>query len=210
LNACPINVAYGYNCLDNTTWLTNTSIPLSIKVSITKRWAKTVFDRYEYTILDVTLSDTWQPANYTRDNFTLFFDAIFTIRLDEQGYNTSTQLDFLVLTYRYFVSRINSTETQGADEGLSKLRSLFAAQMLVFNNVNYGQGPIPDDLGKTISLAKVSYRVPFLSISAYFEVIIPLYTALIFALFAVFMCIWCLVVLAGCLFVQTLDWSYFP
>lgn len=114
-----------------------------------------------------------------------------------------------MLTYQYFVSRINSTESQGADEGLSKLRSLFAAQMLVFNNVNYGQGPIPDDLGKTISLAEVSYRVRFLSISAYFEVIIPLYSAWIFAVFAVFMCIWCLV-FTGCLFVQTPDSSQFP
>ena len=163
LNVCPTELAYNATpaCLSTTDWWTNTSIPLSNKITITKRRATTVFNRYDYTILDVNLLDTWERINYTRDDFQPIFDAVFTVPIEDQGWNISTQCDFLIRTWKYFSGRINSTESQGADEGLSKLRSLFTAPLLVFNNVNYQNGgPIPDDLGKNISLANVSYRVP--------------------------------------------------
>ena len=128
-------------------------------MTITKRRSSTVFDRYAYTILDVlNLSNQWEPANYTRDDFFPIFDAVFTVHIDEPGWITSTQCDFLLKTYQYFVNRIDLAETEGADEGLSKLRSLFAVPILAFNNIVYG-GPLPDDLGKSITLAKASYRV---------------------------------------------------
>jgi len=41
---------------------------------------------------------------------------------------------------------------------ISNLRALFAVPVLEFNNVVFGE-PYPDDLGNSISLAKVSYRV---------------------------------------------------
>lgn len=55
-------------------------------------------------------------------------------------------------------TRIEEKEEAGVDEGMSKLRSLFAVPVLEFNNAVFGD-PYPDDLGKSISLANVSYRV---------------------------------------------------
>jgi hypothetical protein len=159
LNACPREVASNDSCLNTTGWWSN--IPLSNKVTITKRRSTTVFDRYNYTILDVlNLSDEWNATSYTRDDFFPIFDAVFTVHIDNPGWNTSTQCDFLRRTYSYFIDRINATETRGADEGLAKLRSLFAVPVLVFNDAVYGANrPVLDDLGKSITLAKVSYRV---------------------------------------------------
>ena len=44
----------------------------------------------------------------------------------------STPVDFLTLTYNYFLDRINSSQNQGADEGLAKLAPSFAVPVLEF------------------------------------------------------------------------------
>jgi hypothetical protein len=147
-------------CFSTNDWWSDVPIPLSNKITITKRRATTVFDRYAYTILKVSLSDIWEPTNYTSADFVPIFEAVFTVPIRDQGFNISTQSEFLMQTYNYFLNRINSTQNQGADEGLAKLRSLFAVPVLTFNNVVYSTvGPIPADLGENISLAKESYRV---------------------------------------------------
>jgi len=170
-----------------------------------------VFDRYVYTILEVRLSDLWEPTNYTSADFVPIFEAVFTVPIQDQGFNISTQSDFLIQTYNYFLNRINLTQSQGADEGLAKLRSLFAVPVLEFNNVQYSTvGPIPNDLGKSISLAIESYRVHIDFSSTNLKVIIPWYSAWVFAALACFMSFWCLGVLLGCLLLQSPKSSQFP
>jgi hypothetical protein len=112
-----------------------------------------------FIFIDVLdLDDQLEPTSYGSKDFFPIFEAVFTINIAEPGWRTSTQCDFLFHTWKYFTSRVNATIITGADEGLAKLRSLFAVPVLEFNNVAYG-GPQPVDLGKSISVAKTSYRV---------------------------------------------------
>jgi hypothetical protein len=117
-----------------------------------------VLDRYNYTILDVLNLDDGEPVNYGPEDFFPIFDTVFTVNLAEKGWNISTQLAFLTETWKYFSSRVDYTIETASEDGFTKLRSLFAVPVLLFNNAQYG-GPLPNDLGKSISLAKVSYRV---------------------------------------------------
>jgi hypothetical protein len=129
------------------------------KITITQRRATTAFDRKNYTILEVIkLSDDWQPTNYGPEDLFPLFDTIYRINISAPGWDTSTQYLFLISTWEYFTSRIQLTQLTGADEGFVKLRSLFATLVLRFNNVVWS-GPLPDNMGKSISLAKSSYRV---------------------------------------------------
>lgn len=157
VNACPTEIARKFSCINTTEWTNNP--PFQYKITITKRRATTVFDRYNYTILDtLNLAGDWEPTNYGPDDYFPIFNDVFAVDISEPGWNISTQLDFLTHTWSYFINRINTSLVTGADEGLVKVRSLFAVPILEFNNVVYG-GPLPDDLGKSISLATVSYRV---------------------------------------------------
>src|SRR5579859_5206034 len=97
------------------------------QITITQRRATTAFDRKNYTILEVIqLSDDWQPTNYGPEDLFPLFDSIYRINITALGWETSTQCLFLISTWKYFTSRIHSTQLTGADEGFVKLRSLFA------------------------------------------------------------------------------------
>lgn len=123
------------------------------------KWcAFTMLDRYNYIIFDVLNLDNREPVNYGLKDFFPIFDAVFTVNLMKQGWNISTQLAFLKQTWDYFSSKVDYTLQMASDKGLTKLKLLFAILVLRFNNTQYG-GPLPNDLSKSISLAKVSYRV---------------------------------------------------
>jgi hypothetical protein len=159
-NACPSDISNQLSCLTSTNWMSN--IVFSEKIAITKRRSTTVFNRYNYTILEVLdVSEEWEATNYTADDFFPIFDAVFSVDTNQTGFNNSIQYQFVRASWSYLSSRINTQEATGADEGITKLRQLFAVPILDFNNVVFVGGPIPDDLGKTITLATVSYRVCF-------------------------------------------------
>jgi hypothetical protein len=160
VNPCPPSVAREESCLTTTNW-TTTSAPFTYKMTIIQRRASTVFNRYNYTILDVLEpSATWNYTDYGPEDFFPIFNDTFAVNLSNPNWVSSTQYAFLNYVWTYLSGRINSTATTGADEGLSKLRSLFAVPIIEFNNVVYG-GPVPDDLGKSFGLARISYRVRF-------------------------------------------------
>ena len=145
------------SCLNSTTWRFQTT-PYTYNITIIKRRATTAFDHYNYTILDVIeTSEAWNFTDYGPDDFPIFTD-VFTVNISNPNWSSSTQYAFLHQVYLYFRERINFTTTTGADEGLSKLRSMFAVPIIEFNNVIYG-GSLPDALGKSISLATTSYQV---------------------------------------------------
>lgn len=124
-----------------------------------KRWSTTAFDRYSYEILDVVnLADEWETTLYGPQDFFPFFDAIFNVDITNQNWNQTTQFNFLRITWLYLSSRA-STQELGGDVGPAlQLKALFAVPILIFNNIVY-QGPLPDDMGKSINLANTSYRV---------------------------------------------------
>lgn len=135
------------------------SIELDTKVVIMKRLSTTAFDRYSYQILDiVNLADEWETTLYGPQDFFPFFDAIFTVDIANQNWNQTTQFNLLRITWLYLSSRAMTQDLGGVVGPALELKALYAVPLLLFNNVVY-QGPLPDDMGKSISLANVSYRV---------------------------------------------------
>jgi len=135
------------------------STVFSSKVAITKRRATTCFNRFNHTILEVlSLAQEWEATNYGPEELFPIFDAVFTVDIGQQNWDTTTQFRFLRLTWLYLSSRIDAQQATAGEEGMIILRQMFAVPFLVFNNLVYG-GPLPDDLGKSITIAEVSYRV---------------------------------------------------
>ena len=62
-------------------------IPYKYKVTITRRRATTVYDRYNYTIIDTPdLADEWNATDYGPDDFFPIFRAVFTVNLADPGF----------------------------------------------------------------------------------------------------------------------------
>ena len=180
------------------------------KINITMRRATTAFDRHNYTILEVMhFSEEWEATNYSSKDFFAIFDAVFSVDIFQPGWNTSSKFDFLVTCWSYLTERIERDEEAGVIEGMSKLRSLFTVPVLEFNNAVFGD-PYPDDLGKSISLATVTYRVRLISSKTYRQVIMKPYSFWIFVAGTILWTGWCLLVLTACMFVQAPDLSLFP
>jgi hypothetical protein len=136
------------------------NIPFSSKITITKRTATTAFDRYNYAILNIVdFAEEMTVANYGPGDYFPIFDAVFNIDFTQPAWNATTQYDFLLAIWSYLSSRINTELSTGADEGMTKLRQLFAVPIFVFNNAVFTGGPLPDDLGKSINVSTVSYKV---------------------------------------------------
>jgi hypothetical protein len=124
-----------------------------------KRRSTTAFDRYSYQILDVVdLADEWESTPYSPQDFFTFFDAIFNVDISNPNWDQTTQFNFVRNTRLYLSSRATTQELGGDVGPTLQLKALFAAPILIFNNIVY-QGPLPDDMGKSISLANPSYRV---------------------------------------------------
>lgn len=121
------------------------------------RRATTAFDRWNYTIMKILdLDNEITVTNYSVDDFFQFYNQVFETQITQ---TTSVQENFLLSCWSYLVQR--NTELQGpAEGGVSILRSMLAVPVLQFNNLVLG-GPVPDDLGKSISIATISYRVMF-------------------------------------------------
>lgn len=90
MNVCPPEIGDELSCLNTTNWTNNT--PFMYKITTTKRRATTVFDRYNYTILNIMdLSDDWEPTDYgSNDFFPIFEDQSTAPR--EREYSTITRV----------------------------------------------------------------------------------------------------------------------
>ena len=130
---------------------------ISTAVKISMRRATTAFDRSNLTIMDVLdLGNEITGTNYSADEFFQFYNQALSIDMNQ---TTSVQENFLVACWSYL--SVAQEENQGPGEsGLSILRSLLAVPVLQCNNLALG-GPIPDDLGRSISIANINYRVTF-------------------------------------------------
>ena|SRR5579859_587494 len=110
------------------------------------------------TATDVNLSEEWETTPYGPEDFFPFFNAIFNVDISKEWWNETTQYNFLRVTWLYISSRATTQEIGGDIGPALQLKALFAVPVLIFNDVVY-QGPLPDDLGKSISLANIGYRV---------------------------------------------------
>lgn len=157
LNACPGDVAAQQLCMSSLRWRTNTLVN---EVAILKRRATTVFDRYNYTIREVLEFGTERDTiNYGPNEFFRIYDAVFFFDPLQPNWNTSVQFQFLITCAGYFTAKIKDWNRAGIEDGLWRLRGLFTVPIIHFNNMAIGGPTYPNDLGTSVSLADIRYRV---------------------------------------------------
>jgi hypothetical protein len=122
-------------------------------MTISERRASTVFDRSNFTITDIiSLSDP-KPTNYTAEDFFHFYGIVFAVDENQTDYTSTIQFLFLYSIASFLIEQVTESAVD-----LARLRQFLATPLLIFNNGAYG-GPT-FDMGKSVSLAIPSYRVP--------------------------------------------------
>jgi len=127
-------------------------------MTISERRASAVFNRFNFTITDVIdLSDP-TPTDYAADDFFVFYEIIFAVNESNINSFQSTQYLFLTSVASYLRDEVDTQLETGTDDRLSRLQEFLAVPVVLFNNINYG-GPT-FNMGKSVTLATPSYRVP--------------------------------------------------
>ena len=158
-NSCPFDVADASSCLNTSDW--RTVDPFNTKFTISERRASTVFDRSNFTILDIVDFSNPIPTTHTPDDYFLFYEVIFAVNTSVDHYNQTIQYLFLDTVSSYLRNEVNSQIN--INEHLLKLQEFLATPIAIFNNVMWGIAT--PNLGKSVTLAIPSYRVRHLCIS---------------------------------------------
>jgi hypothetical protein len=126
------------------------------KMTITERRASTVFNRSNYTIMDIIKISDASPTNYTVNDFFLLYEIIFAFNASKEDASLTTQYLFLEAIVQNLQNGLKANDlTTGAR--LLQLQAFLAAPLVVFNNIVWG-GPTPN-MGNSAALAVPSYRV---------------------------------------------------
>ena len=131
--------------------------PFNTKMTISERRASTVFNRFNFTIMDVIDLSTPVPIDYTPDDFFLFYEVIFAANESRADFLETIQYQFLTSVASFLRNNISTETETGADDRLSRLQELLSVPIVVFNNVVYG-GPT-SNMGKSVTLSVPSYQV---------------------------------------------------
>ena len=156
-NSCPFNVSRASSCLNTTDW--RTVDPFNTKFTISERRASTVYDRSNFTIMEILDFSDPVSTSYTPEDFFLFYEIIFKLNTDDIYYNKTIQFLFLSTVASFLRNEVNSQVEINAR--LLRLQEFLATPVAVFNNVMW-QVYTPN-LGKSVTLAIPSYRVHQLS-----------------------------------------------
>lgn len=143
-----------HSCLNTTDWLTVD--PFNTKFTVWERRASTVFDRSNFTILDILDFSDPIPTSYGPEDYFLFYDVIFAVNTTLESYQQTIQYLFLD-TVSSFLRNDNEDSQLEIDARLLKLQEFLATPIAVFNTVQWGL-PTPN-LGNSTTLAIPSYRV---------------------------------------------------
>jgi hypothetical protein len=120
-------------------------------MTIYQRRGSTVFNRFNFTIMDIIKLSEAIPTNYTTNDFFTFFDIIFALNQSDANYWETVQYSFLLAIQTYIGNSRNRTDSDNL------LQEFMATPIVLFNNLMYG-GPV-EGLGKTATLAVPGYRV---------------------------------------------------
>jgi len=125
-------------------------------MTIFQRQASTVYDRFNFTIQDVTYISSPSLVEYTPDDFFGFYDAIFAIG-NETDFGLSTQYGFLLMLSGFLLfDQDNQIEYGGGNRAL-RLEEFLATPVAIFNNAWLNM--TADNMGDSLSLVIPSFRV---------------------------------------------------
>jgi hypothetical protein len=128
-------------------------------MTVTKRHGSTVFDRVNFTVLDVTELSDPIPVMYEPEDLFALYQFIFNVNLNSSEFETSTPFS-LLLTVSSFL--------QGTGDGpidylkattQTRLREFLATPVIIYSDAWLGLPISEPDMGKTLALATASYRV---------------------------------------------------
>jgi hypothetical protein len=128
-------------------------------MTISERRASTVFNRFNFTIMDVIDVSDATPTDYEPEDFFLFYEIIFQVNETEPNAYSTVQYLFLTSVVSFLRDEYDAQEGNGGGSRLARLQEFLTVPIVVFNNVVYPGGPIPDNMGKTVTMATSSYRV---------------------------------------------------
>ena len=121
-------------------------------MTISKRRASTVFDRFNFTILDFTHLSDPSPVHYEPEDFFQFYDVIFAINLTQTNWQMSTQFTFLLSLSAFLeYGQDNQIESlEGARQ--QKLQEFLAAPIAIYNDA-WLRKITNEDMGNSLALA---------------------------------------------------------
>jgi hypothetical protein len=126
-------------------------------MTISQRRASTVYNRFNYTIEDITdLSDP-TPMDYTPDDFFTFYPEILAVNQSQTNWSSSVKYRFLLMISAFLQSYQDNQIESGANPRLLKLYAFLATPIAIFNDA-WSSRQTPD-MGNTIAVADSSYRV---------------------------------------------------
>ena len=151
------------SCLNTTDW--RLDIPFSTKMTTSARRATTVFNRLNFTIIDLMNLSNAVPTDYAPEDLFAFYDIIFAINPSEPNWYQTAQYLLLIAITTYLGTDADTQQATGSEDRLLKLEEFLAVPIFLFNNVAYGGGGPTPDMGTSITLATASYKVlcPFFS-----------------------------------------------
>jgi len=156
-SACPTSVRTVNECLNTSDW--QIIVPFNTKLTISGRTASTVFDRFNYTIIDVINLSPATPTHYTAEDFFTFYDIIFAVNesMPDLNWAFSTQYQFL-LGIATFLNDPTLVQA-GADTvaRMTRLYEFLATPVFLFNNAVFGNRT--NTPGASLSVAGRGFQV---------------------------------------------------
>jgi hypothetical protein len=130
-------------------------------MTVLKRQASTVFDRSNFSIMDVMDMSDAVPVSYPTKDLFAFYQFIFTINTTSTEFTTSTPFSFLLTMSSYLGKPEDTSHIQTlGDSQTRRFQEFLATPMVIYNDGWFGANSSdPDTKNKVLSLATQSYRV---------------------------------------------------
>lgn len=136
-------------------------------MKITKRYATTLFGRFNLSIISVTNFSDPYPVQYTPNDFFVLYDAIFGLNFSVPGSDRNNNHIWLTDLVATGVVEGSEDPLTGTDLLALAWQSVIAGTLLYFNDGEYGNSSdlfdnIPEGLintGASAALAIPVYRV---------------------------------------------------
>jgi hypothetical protein len=157
-NSCPVSFGASGLCLNTTDW--RTTAPFNTKMTISTRRATTVFNRSNYTILDIIDLSSPIPAIYAPSDLFAFYDIIFNVNTTQTNWQYSTPFSLLFSMANFLQRNQDNQLDSGGGSRQLRLQEFLATPFAVFNNVWFSlPGDDVSEMGKSVALAVPGYRV---------------------------------------------------
>jgi hypothetical protein len=126
-------------------------------MTIFQRRASTVWDRFNFTVIDITELSDPTPVEYEPDNFFAFYDLILNIDLNQTDWALSSQFGLLASITGFLDFHGDNQIDAGGGSRDFRLEEFLATPIALFNSAM--RRDTTPNMGKSVALAIPGYRV---------------------------------------------------